>query len=92
MYRDTTQISHEGTNLNERWPTIGVSTHDSSSHASSNCDVADDRCIENEGTNLNERWPTIGVSTHDSSSHASSNFDIMKKRIMRGGGEGGWQR
>ncbi len=42
MYRDMTQISHEGTNLNERWPTIGVSSHDSSSHASSNCDVTDD--------------------------------------------------
>jgi len=75
VYRDMTQISHEGTNLNERWPTIGVSNHGSSSHASSNCDVTDDRCIENEGTNLNESWPTIGVSSHNSSSHASSNFD-----------------
>ena len=82
MYRHTTQISHEGTNLNERWPTIGVSTHDSSSHASSNCDVADDRCIENEGTNLNERWPTIGVSSHDSSSHASSNCDVADDRCI----------
>ncbi len=74
VYRDT--IENEGTNLNERWPTIGVSTHDSSSHASSNFDVADDRCIKNEGTNLNERLPTIDVSSHDTSSHASSNCDV----------------
>jgi hypothetical protein len=46
VYRDTTHISHVGTNVNERWPTIGVLRHDSFSHASSNCDVADDWCIE----------------------------------------------
>ena len=63
-------------NLNERWLTIGLSSHDSSSHASSNWDVTDDQCIENEGKDLNERWPTIGVSNHDSSSQASSNFDV----------------
>ena len=35
VYRHTTHISHEGTNVNERWPAISVLKPDSSSHASS---------------------------------------------------------
>jgi hypothetical protein len=86
VYGDTTQSVTKKENLNERWSTIGELTHDSSSHASSNCDVADDGCIENKETNLNKRWPTIGVSSHDSSSHTSSNFDVADNRCIENEG------
>ena len=95
VYRDTTQISHEKKNLNKRWPTIGESTHDSSSHASSNVDVADDwclffkrgandLCIENNGTNLNKRWPQLQGDRRASHPSCSSHPQNQPCQIREG--------